>query len=85
MTIISVSPIAAPVVDQVDSLIDQLLPLANAVNDNAWDHSDPLDKRIADTWISQLHDAINTIHNATGAPAGTEAFGLPSMSGKELV
>lgn len=85
MTFIPVPPIAAPVIDKLDALVDQLGPLANAVNDNAWDHSQPLDKRLADIWIRQLRDAINAIDNATGAPAEASAYSLPSMSGKELV
>ena len=85
MTVLPASHIAAPVADQLDTLIHQLAPLANAVNDNAWDHSQPLSRRVADLWLRQLQDTINAIENATGAPAGAEAFGLPSMSGKELI
>jgi hypothetical protein len=84
MTVLPASHLAAPVANELDDLITRLLPLANAVNDNAWDHSQPLSRRTADAWLRQLRSAINAIDNATGAPS-LEGFSLPSMSGKELV
>ena len=55
------------VADQLDDLIDRLVPIAAALNDNCWEASEPVDGRIARLWIDQLRSAIASIENATEA------------------
>lgn len=77
----------------LEALLDGARVVAQGITDNAYDDSLPLDADVARD-LAKTTDAITAaITDATrpergdawGAPADTQGFGLPSMSGAELV
>jgi hypothetical protein len=67
MQAVPVTHPGAVVADQLDDLIDRLVPLAAALNDNCWEASQPVEERVARAWVDQLRRAIASIENATEA------------------
>jgi len=73
-----------PLLTLLDQLIGACEPLAAAIADNAWDDCLPIPADGAKRLAENLHRLADVITNAAAAPDAT-SWGLPSMSGKELV
>lgn len=73
-----------PLLALLDQLIGACEPLAAAIADNAWDDCLPVPLAGANRLAENLHRLADVITNAAAAPDAT-SWGLPSMSGKELV
>ena len=73
-----------PLVPLLMALIDSAEAVANAIADNAWDDSRPVDRRLAEDLANQCYRLGADITNATQCPDAS-GWSLPSMTGKELV
>ena len=73
-----------PLVLLLMALIDSAEAVARAIDDNAWDDGNPIDRVMTEGLASQAYRIGAVITNASGAH-DTSNWTLPSMSGKELV
>jgi hypothetical protein len=73
-----------PLVPLAMALLDALEAVVKAIDDNAWDSSAPLPRALADGLAAQSYRLGGVISNAASAPPST-GYGMPSMTGKELV
>lgn len=73
-----------PLVPLLMALIDASESVAKAIDDNAWDDSHPVDRRLAEELANQAYRLGAVIVNASSAYDG-RTYRLPSMTGKELV
>lgn len=72
-----------PLVPLLMALLDSCEAVAKAIDDNAWDDSSPISRSLAEELANQAYRLGAVITNASSA-VGAE-WGLPSMTGKELV
>jgi len=72
-----------PLATLLESLLDSAESVANAINDNAWDESQPVDAG----WVRDIQQQLRklgSVIQASNDPPEAAAL-VPSMSGKELV
>jgi hypothetical protein len=74
-----------PLVPLLIALLDATQSVANAINDNAHDDGQPLQRGFSHDLAHQAEQVAAVIRNAADAADLTGGWGLPSMSGKELV
>ena len=74
-----------PLVPLLVGLLDATQATANAINDNAHDEARPLPRQFALELARQAEQIAAVLRNAADAGDLTGGWGLPSMSGKELV
>lgn len=73
-----------PLVPLLMALLDAAEAVAKAVDDNAWDDSQPLERSMAEEIANQAYRIGACMSNSTQC-AGAGAWSLPSMTHKELV
>ena len=72
-----------PLAILLESLLDSAESVANAINDNAWDESQPVDAG----WVRDIQQQLRklgSVIQASNDPPEAAAL-VPSMSGKEMV
>ena len=73
-----------PLLPLLIGLIDAAQVTAQAIADNAWDESFPLDRDLMHDLAKQARAIAIAIESASDCP-DARGWSLPSMSGKELV
>jgi hypothetical protein len=73
-----------PLLPLLIGLIDAAQVTAQAIADNAWDESLPLDRDLMHDLAKQSRAIASAIESASDCP-DARGWSLPSMSGKELV
>lgn len=74
-----------PLMPLLLGLLDAVQATAGAVNDNAHDEGRPLPREFAHELARQAEQVAAVLRNAADAADQTGGWGLPSMTGKELV
>ena len=77
-------PKNCPMVPLLMAQLDACEQTAQAIADNCWDDSLPLDRRMAEDMANQCYRLGAVIQNATQCPAAA-GWSLPSCTGKELI
>lgn len=73
-----------PLVPLLMALLDAAQATAQAIADNSWDDSCPLERSLAEEMANQAYKLGADVINATQCPDASE-WSMPSMTGKELV
>lgn len=73
-----------PLMPLLMALLDATTAVALAIEDNAWDDSEPVNKEVAESLASQAYKIGASMISATQC-SSSDSWSLPSMTKKELI
>lgn len=80
----AVSTKQRPLMPLFMALLDAASAVAFAIEDNAWDDSEPISKEVAESLASQAYKIGASMISATQC-SSSDSWSLPSMTKKELI